>query len=81
MSFSFNTKNMGNKEFEIVIHTDNKQYYEHIQRLCRECIDNTVDKPSCFGVTDPEEGFICEDCSYYDECKHKYNCKEGKYDK
>lgn len=43
----FNTKNSvrdGKKSYKIEFYTDNKDYYEEVQRCCRDCIDDSNKK-------------------------------------
>lgn len=40
----FNTKNLmenGKKSYKIEFYTDNRDYYEEVQRCCRDCIDDS----------------------------------------
>ena len=40
----FNTKNLmenGKKSYKIEFYTDNRDYYEAVQRCCRDCIDDS----------------------------------------
>lgn len=40
----FNTKNSmknGKKSYKIEFYTDNRNYYEAVQRCCRDCIDDS----------------------------------------
>lgn len=40
----FNTKNLmenGKKSYKIEFYTDNRNYYETVQRCCRDCIDDS----------------------------------------
>lgn len=40
----FNTKNLmenGKKSYKIEFYTDNRDYYETVQRCCRDCIDDS----------------------------------------
>lgn len=40
----FNTKNLmenGKKSYKIEFYTDNRNYYEAVQRCCRDCIDDS----------------------------------------
>lgn len=43
----FNTKNSvkdGKKSYKIEFYTDNKDYYETVQRCCRDCLDDSNKK-------------------------------------
>lgn len=40
----FDTKNMmkdGKRSYKIEFYTDNKDYYEMVQKCCRDCIDDS----------------------------------------
>lgn len=43
----FNTRNLmedGKRSYKIEFYTDNKDYYEMVQRCCRNCIDDSYKK-------------------------------------
>jgi hypothetical protein len=62
----FITRRYGNKEFEVIIKTDNKDHYKKAEAFARKLIDHAkptnADTCVCCGAIIPEGQMVCPNC-------------------
>lgn len=62
----FITRNYGNKDFEVIIKTDNKDHYKKAEAFARKLIDHAkptnADTCVCCGAIIPEDSWVCPNC-------------------